>query len=126
MTLPAQHAWRQHHAAQASDLGKTSTQLRLTPISHHARNVRTAAASGIDTPETFTSEASGRDPSISGNATSTGPASSTSASTYLERLHIKDFALVTEQTVIFAPGVNVITGESGSGKSVLVRPASPV
>ena len=33
----------------------------------------------------------------------------------------QNFALVEEQVVHFAPGLNVITGASGSGKSVLVR-----
>eukprot|EP00198_Chlamydomonas_reinhardtii_P003113 XP_001692449.1 predicted protein [Chlamydomonas reinhardtii] len=40
--------------------------------------------------------------------------------TRLEKLYIRDFALVTEQTVRLGPGLNVITGESGSGKSVLI------
>ena len=37
----------------------------------------------------------------------------------------QNFALVEEQVVHFAPGLNVITGASGSGKSVLVRAAGP-
>ncbi|KXZ53683.1 hypothetical protein GPECTOR_6g600 [Gonium pectorale] len=41
--------------------------------------------------------------------------------TRLERLHVRDFALVSEQTVELGPGITVITGESGSGKSVLVE-----
>ena len=41
--------------------------------------------------------------------------------TCLLELRIKDFALVSEEVVRFSPGLNVITGESGSGKSVLVR-----
>ena len=47
---------------------------------------------------------------------------SVTAPTCLTELRIKDFALVAEDTVHFSPGLNVITGESGSGKSVLVRP----
>ncbi|EFJ47154.1 hypothetical protein VOLCADRAFT_117930 [Volvox carteri f. nagariensis] len=47
-------------------------------------------------------------------------------STQLERLYIKDFALVSEQTVRLGPGLNAITGESGSGKSVLVEAFSQV
>ena len=43
------------------------------------------------------------------------------ATTCLQELRIKDFALVSEEVVRFSPGLNVITGESGSGKSVLVR-----
>ncbi|GLI67135.1 hypothetical protein VaNZ11_011345 [Volvox africanus] len=46
--------------------------------------------------------------------------------TQLERLFIKDFALVSEQTVRLGPGLNVITGESGSGKSVLVEAFSQI
>ena len=40
--------------------------------------------------------------------------------THLQRLHLKDFALVSQQTIHFSPGLNVITGKSGSGKSVLL------
>jgi DNA repair protein RecN (Recombination protein N) len=40
--------------------------------------------------------------------------------------HPQNFALVEEQTVVFAPGLNIITGQSGAGKSVLVRrPGAP-
>lgn len=41
--------------------------------------------------------------------------------TYLAELLIRDFALVAEQRVTLTPGLNVVTGESGSGKSVLVE-----
>lgn len=41
-------------------------------------------------------------------------------STYLQSISIEDFALVSSQHVEFAPGFNVITGTSGSGKSVLL------
>jgi DNA repair ATPase RecN len=44
--------------------------------------------------------------------------------THLAELHIRDFALVAEQRVALRPGLNVITGESGSGKSVLVEALS--
>jgi len=37
----------------------------------------------------------------------------------------QNFALVDEQVVRFTPGLNVITGASGSGKSVLVRVCRP-
>ncbi|KAL3146260.1 hypothetical protein ABBQ32_002962 [Trebouxia sp. C0010 RCD-2024] len=40
---------------------------------------------------------------------------------YLRSLTIRNFALVEEQHVVFRPGLNVITGESGAGKSVLVE-----
>ena len=35
-------------------------------------------------------------------------------------LSCRDFALIAEETVELAPGLNVVTGESGAGKSVLV------
>ena len=38
----------------------------------------------------------------------------------LKRLYIKDFAIVDELEVIFGPGFQVITGETGAGKSILV------
>lgn len=40
--------------------------------------------------------------------------------------HCRNFALVEEQHVVFRPGLNVITGESGAGKSVLVEAFSQV
>ena len=40
--------------------------------------------------------------------------------THISEHLIQDFALVHDQRVRFTPGLNVITGESGSGKSVLV------
>ncbi|KAL0031413.1 hypothetical protein WJX79_009850 [Trebouxia sp. C0005] len=43
------------------------------------------------------------------------------ALTFLESLEIRNFALIEEQNVSFKPGLNVITGESGAGKSVLVE-----
>ena len=48
-------------------------------------------------------------------------ASSATASTHLRELHIQDFALVDAQRITLQPGFNVITGESGSGKSVLIE-----
>lgn len=38
----------------------------------------------------------------------------------LRSLRVKNLALVEEVTVEFQPGLNVITGETGAGKSVLV------
>ena len=40
--------------------------------------------------------------------------------THLSELRVRNFALVDEQYVHFHPGLNVITGQSGSGKSVLL------
>ena len=40
---------------------------------------------------------------------------------HLRSLRLKDFALVCDECIDFKPGLNVITGESGSGKSVLVE-----
>jgi len=39
----------------------------------------------------------------------------------LERLFIHDLALVERAEVVFAPGLNVVTGETGTGKSLLVQ-----
>jgi ABC-type transport system involved in cytochrome bd biosynthesis fused ATPase/permease subunit len=44
--------------------------------------------------------------------------------THLKSLLIKDFASVEEQTVVFSEGLNVLTGPSGSGKSVLLSALS--
>ena len=44
--------------------------------------------------------------------------------TYIRELRIRDFALVEEQRVSLHPGLNVITGQSGSGKSVLLEAIS--
>jgi DNA repair protein RecN (Recombination protein N) len=38
----------------------------------------------------------------------------------LQTLRVRNFALVEEITVEFQPGLNVITGETGAGKSVLI------
>jgi len=52
--------------------------------------------------------------------------SASDARTALERLTIVDFALVRKQVVDFHPGLNVITGKSGSGKSVLLDAISQI
>ncbi|HEX9934163.1 MAG TPA: AAA family ATPase, partial [bacterium] len=38
----------------------------------------------------------------------------------LQRLYIKDVAIIDELNVEFAPGLNIITGETGAGKSILM------
>ena len=38
----------------------------------------------------------------------------------LARLYIKDFALIEEVEIEFGSGLNVITGETGAGKSILM------
>ena len=38
----------------------------------------------------------------------------------LTRLYIKDFALIEEVVIEFGSGLNVITGETGAGKSILI------
>lgn len=35
--------------------------------------------------------------------------------------HRRNFALIESETVEFGPGFNVITGDSGSGKSILIQ-----
>jgi DNA repair protein RecN (Recombination protein N) len=38
----------------------------------------------------------------------------------LENLYVKDFAIVGEAEIAFGPGMTVVTGETGAGKSLLV------
>lgn len=38
----------------------------------------------------------------------------------LTELHIESFALIDRLTVNFAPGLNVLTGETGAGKSIII------
>jgi len=38
----------------------------------------------------------------------------------IERLRVQDLAIVEEVKVSFAPGLNIVTGETGAGKSVLI------
>ena len=44
----------------------------------------------------------------------------------LRELHIRDFAIIDEVTVSFEPGLNVITGETGAGKSILIDAMSAI
>lgn len=38
----------------------------------------------------------------------------------IQRLYVKDFAVIDELDLAFGPGMNLLTGETGSGKSVIV------
>ncbi len=38
----------------------------------------------------------------------------------LESLHVKNLALIDEQEVAFFPGMNILTGETGAGKSIVI------
>lgn len=38
----------------------------------------------------------------------------------LESLHVKNLALIDEMEVIFSPGMNILTGETGAGKSIII------
>ncbi len=38
----------------------------------------------------------------------------------LTELYIENFALIDKLTVAFAPGLNVLTGETGAGKSIVI------
>lgn len=38
----------------------------------------------------------------------------------LENLHVKNLALIDESDVDFGPGLNILTGETGAGKSILM------
>jgi len=39
----------------------------------------------------------------------------------LRELRIRDFAIIDDLTITFRPGLNVITGETGAGKSILIQ-----
>jgi DNA repair protein RecN (Recombination protein N) len=39
----------------------------------------------------------------------------------LSRLRIKDFAIIDEVEIPFGPGLNVVTGETGAGKSIIIE-----
>src|SRR5512135_124153 len=39
----------------------------------------------------------------------------------LRALRISNFAIIDELTLAFAPGMNVLTGETGAGKSIVMR-----
>jgi len=39
----------------------------------------------------------------------------------IEKLYIKDFAIIDEMEISFGDGLTVITGETGSGKSILLQ-----
>ena len=38
----------------------------------------------------------------------------------LRQLHVKNFALIDDAAAEFGPGLNVLTGETGAGKSILI------
>ena len=38
----------------------------------------------------------------------------------LQNLHVKNLALIDEVEVDFAEGLNILTGETGAGKSIVV------
>ena len=41
----------------------------------------------------------------------------------LYHLHVKDLALIDSAEVEFEPGLNILTGETGAGKSILIGEA---
>ena len=40
--------------------------------------------------------------------------------TMLVSLHVRNLALIEETEVLFQPGLNILTGETGAGKSVIL------
>ena len=38
----------------------------------------------------------------------------------LKKLYIKDYALIDELSVNLGPGLNILTGETGTGKSIII------
>ena len=43
----------------------------------------------------------------------------------IRNLHISNYALIEELDIEFAPGFNIITGETGAGKSIILGALSP-
>ena len=43
----------------------------------------------------------------------------------LTNLHVKNLALIDEAEVEFGPGLNILTGETGAGKSILIGSINP-
>ena len=40
----------------------------------------------------------------------------------LEHLHIRNVALIKESEISFGDGLNILTGETGAGKSMIICP----
>ena len=38
----------------------------------------------------------------------------------LQNLHVKNLALIDETEVEFGPGLNILSGETGAGKSIII------
>ena len=38
----------------------------------------------------------------------------------LSRLRVQNFAIISDLTLDFAPGLNVFSGETGAGKSIVI------
>ena len=41
----------------------------------------------------------------------------------LKKLYIKDYALIDELHIEFGAGLNILTGETGTGKSIIIGAA---
>lgn len=131
MRLTPQKVQHAQHAQRCMPRRLSSLQ---PPAAQTQGLASTSALQGFN-PTTATSQHSLQSPadSDSYSASQDGPASSTESPTseggsrntptltHISELRIQDFALVHDQRVQFTPGLNVITGESGSGKSVLVE-----
>ena len=39
----------------------------------------------------------------------------------LSRLRVQNFAIISDLTLDFAPGLNVFSGETGAGKSIVIE-----
>ena len=39
----------------------------------------------------------------------------------LSELHIRNFAIINEANIEFAEGLNIFTGETGTGKSIIIK-----
>ena len=43
----------------------------------------------------------------------------------LQNLHVKNLALIDESEVDFAGGLNILSGETGAGKSIIIGSINP-
>ena len=115
---------------RAKDLKKAFTATKMTTMmmrcsqqqSHHSRQIvgSFSSPSSVSKRRMFATNVRNSRRIISSSAQANQQQQQKQQQTHLQRLHLKDFALVSQQTIHFSPGLNVITGKSGSGKSVLL------
>ena len=94
----------------------------LQCVSLHERSVRRASAAQAAEACQGNESSSSHLPSTAAPTASHHPRSSeTLVRSFLEALTITNFALVAHSSIRFQPGLNVLSGASGAGKSVLLQ-----